>query len=227
MAASQSPAAAAPPQAARSETLALLYQELFTVIVRVRSNRQVANDAASFRINMRAALKNAEQQALAKGFHQDEIRLATFAVVAFLDESVLSFRSIISSDWEREPLGQSLFGSHLAGELFFQGLERLLKAPDSRGVADALEVYLLCLLLGYRGRYGLAGGEATRGIQDSIVEKIRRIRGAPPKLTAWVPPEAEAPAGRRDPWIRRLAVAAVAVLVLTVGLFVLFKLSLA
>ncbi|HUI42923.1 MAG TPA: DotU family type IV/VI secretion system protein [Terriglobia bacterium] len=219
----QPTAPAAPP---RTENLALLYQEMFTVTVRVRSNRQVANDAASFRVNMRSALKNAEQQALAKGYHQDEIRLATFAVVAFLDESVLTFRSIISSDWEREPLGQGLFGSHLAGELFFQGLDRLLKAQDSPGVADALEVYLLCLLLGYRGKYGLGGAEATRSIQDAAIEKIRRIRGAPPKLTAWVPPEQSPSFGRHDPWIRRLALAALVTLVLTAGLFVAFKLAL-
>jgi type VI secretion system protein ImpK len=222
-------AAAAGPAAflpLRGENLALLYQEMFTVIVRVRSNRQVANDAASFRVNMKSAIKNAEQQALAKGYRQEEIRLATFAVVAFLDESVLTYRSVISADWQREPLGQEFFGSHLAGELFFQGLDRLLKSQDSPHVADALEVYLLCLLLGYRGKYGLAGDETTRSLQDAALEKIKRIRGAPPVLTAWAPPEQSVTLRRRDPWIRRLAVAALITLILSVALFISFKLSL-
>src|SRR5215469_12123709 len=173
----------------RTENLALLYQEMFTVIVRVRSNRQVASDAPSFRANMKSAVKNAEQQAVAKGYPQEEIRLATFAVVAFLDESVLTYRSVISADWQREPLGQEFYGSHLAGELFFQGLDRLLKSQDSPQVADALEVYLLCLLLGYRGKYGMAGGETTRTLQDAALEKIRRIRGAPVVFAAWAPAE--------------------------------------
>jgi len=210
----------------RGENLSLLYQEMFTVIVRVRSNRQVASDAASFRVNMKSAVKNAEQQALAKGYRQEEIRLATFAIVAFLDESVLTYRSVISSDWQREPLGQEFFGSHLAGELFFQGLDRLLKSQDSPHVADALEVYLLCLLLGYRGKYGLAGDETTRSLQDAALEKIRRIRGAPAALTAWAPPEQSVTFRRRDPWIRRLAFAALITFILSVALFISFKLSL-
>jgi len=211
---------------ARSENLALLYQEMFTVIVRVRSNRQVASDAASFRSNMRSAVRNAEQQALAKGYRHEEIRLATFAVVAFLDESVLTYRSLISADWQRQPLGEEFFGSHLAGELFYQGLDRLLKTQDSPHVADALEVYLFCLLLGYRGKYGVGGGEATRSLQDAALEKIGRIRGAPPVLTAWAPPEQSVKFRRHDPWLRRLAVAALATFALSVALFIVFKLSL-
>jgi type VI secretion system protein ImpK len=210
----------------RSENLALLYQEMFTVIVRVRSNRQVASDAASFRVNMKSAIKNAEQQALAKGYRQDEIRLATFAVVAFLDESVLTYRSVISADWQREPLGQEFFGSHLAGELFFQGLDRLLKSQDSPQVADALEVYLLCLLLGYRGKYGLAGDETTRSLQDAALEKMKRIRGAPVVFSAWAPPEQSVTFRRHDPWIRSLAFAALIAFILSVALFIGFKLSL-
>lgn len=223
VAAGASPAAFLP---ARTENLALLYQEMFTVIVRVRSNRQVATDATSFRVNMKAAVKNAEQQALAKGYRQEEIRLATFAVVAFLDESVLTYRSLISADWQREPLGQEFFGSHLAGELFFQGLDRLLKAQDSPHVADALEVYLLCLLLGYRGKYGLAGDETTRSLQDAAVEKMKRIRGTPPVFTAWAPPEASVTFRRHDPWVRRLVFAALFTFILAAGLFIGFKFSL-
>jgi len=210
----------------RSENLALLYQEMFTVIVRVRSNRQVASDAASFRNNMKSAVKNAQQQALAKGYHEEVIKLTTLAVVAFLDESVLTYRSLISGDWQRQPLGEEFFGEHIAGEVFYQRLDRLLKAQDSPQVADALEVYLLCLLLGFRGKYGLGGGETTRSLQDAALEKIRRIRGAPPGFTAWAPPEQSVKFRRHDPWVRRLAFAALVTFILGVALFIGFKLSL-
>src|SRR5579885_1628942 len=158
-------------------TLALIYQELLTVIVRIRANRQATHDAESFRANMRAALKSAEQTSLARGYNPQDTRLASFAVVALLDETVLNSRNPVFADWARKPLQEELFGGHVAGEIFFQSLDRLLGGKDSNDLADLLEVYDLCLLLGYRGRYGVSGPEALRGYKDAIAEKIRRIRG--------------------------------------------------
>ncbi len=211
----------------RSENLALIYQELFTVIVRVRSNRQAAHDAESFRANMRAALKSAEQASLARGYNPQDTRLASFAVVALLDESILNSRNPIFADWARKPLQEELFGGHVAGEIFFQSLDRLLGGKDSSELADLLEVYALCLLLGYRGRYGISGPEALRGYKDAATEKIRRIRGPiGPFSAAWANVLQAAPVRHRDPWVRRLVYAAVATAILAVALFVGFKLSL-
>ena len=71
-----------------TENLALIYQEILTVIVRVRSSRQVARDAKVFRANMRGLLMKAEQQSNATGYPADDARLASFSLVAFLDESL-------------------------------------------------------------------------------------------------------------------------------------------
>lgn len=215
------------PYRARPENLALIFQEFITVIVRVRSDRQAASDAESFRANMRAALKKAEQAGLASGYSAQDTRLASFAVVALLDETVLNSRNPIFADWARRPLQEELFGGHVAGEIFFQGLDRLLALKDSPDLADLLEVYDLCLLLGYRGRYGISGPEALRNYKDAIAEKIRRIRGpVKPFSAAWMNAIDAAPARRSDPWVRRLAITAIACLILAVVLFSGFKVSL-
>ena len=44
--------------APRAENLALIFQELFTAIVRLRSNRQQVSDSESFRDHIREAVKN-------------------------------------------------------------------------------------------------------------------------------------------------------------------------
>lgn len=217
--------AQAPAAPRRSENLALAFQEMFTVIVRLRSNRQAVTDAEQFRANMRGALKRAEQEAMARGYGQEETRLAAFALVAFLDESVLNSRKPVFDDWSRKPLQEELFGVHMAGEVFFQKLEQLLARRDSRELADLLEVFQLCILLGYKGRYSLSSPEAMRGIRETVAEKIIRVRGPAGQLSpAWMP-DPGVPKFR-DPWVRRLLVGALVLLVVAAVLFVGFKFSL-
>ena len=85
----------------RAENLALILQEVMTAIVRLRSNRQAVNDANSFRAHMREALKSADNEARRYGYSGDDIQLAIFAAVAFLDESILNSRNPLFADWQK------------------------------------------------------------------------------------------------------------------------------
>ena len=77
----------------------------------------------------------------------------------------------------RKPLQEELFGRHVAGEVFFQNLEQLLGRRDSPELADLLEVYSLCVLLGYLGRYSIASKGDLRVMMGHTDDKINRIRG--------------------------------------------------
>ncbi len=211
----------------RQDNLALLFQEVLTAIVRLRSDRQALTDAESFRYHMREALKSAAQEARNRaGYTSDDIRMATLAVVGFLDESVLNTRNPIFADWPRKPLQEELFGIHMAGEVFFQNLQQLLERNDSSDLADLLEVYYLCLLLGYTGRYSGSRSGELQAITSTTGERIRRIRGNYGDLSpAWAPGMEAAPA-RKDNWVRILLISAIASLVIVVLLFIGFKVSL-
>lgn len=215
------------PVAVRPENLALLFQEVLTAIVRLRSNRQSLTDAESFRYHMREALKSAAQEARNKaGYPSEDIRMATLAVVGFLDESVLNARNPLFADWPRKPLQEELFGIHMAGEVFFQNLEQIMTRNDSAELADLLEVHYLCLLLGYTGRYSGSRGGELQAIMGAMGDRIRRIRGPGGDLSpAWTPGHETGPASK-DRWVRRLLVAAIAAAVVLVVLFIGFKLSL-
>jgi type VI secretion system protein ImpK len=130
------------------------------------------------------------------------------------------------SDWPSQPLQEEIFGDHMAGETFFRHVRDLLAQQDSPEVADTLEVHHLCLLLGFRGRFGSADRGELSSIMQEIDAKIRRIRGGVlPFAPAWRPTDEEvAPA--KDRWIRRMGMAALGVVSLAVVLFVFFALLL-
>lgn len=215
----------APAQAAH-ENLALLFQEPLTVVTRLRANRQVVRDADSFRGQMRAALSTAEQDAARRGYNAEDVRVGVFAIVAFLDESVLNSQNPLFADWPRKPLQEELFGVHVAGEIFFRNVERLLARPDSPQLEELLEIYELCLWLGFRGRYSSSGGGELRAIAAQIADKRRRIRQVHPALSPhWAPTEETAPP-IADPWLRRLTYGAIGSAALAVILFAIYKLTL-
>lgn len=211
----------------RTENLALILQEVLTAVVRYRANRQPVSDAESFRHQIREALKTAAHQARdGAGYSSEDVKLAIFAAVAFLDESILNSRNPVFADWPRKPLQEEMFGHHIAGEVFFQNLDQLLNRDDSAALADVLEVYYLCLLLGFAGRYVVGNRGELKHMMDRTAEKIRRIRGRVPELSpAWqLPPEP--PRVYKDVWVKRLVFTAVGALVFTLLLFFIFKIML-
>lgn len=212
----------------RRGTLALALQEAFTAGARLRANRQVAADARAFRAQIKQLLARADQDARQAGYDPADVRSAIYGYVAFLDESVLNSGQPMFSGWAGQPLQEELFGDHRAGEVFFSTLDELLARPDSEESADLLEVYQLCMLLGFRGRYGGGddGGLRTR-IQATQL-KIDRIRGQPTTLSpsAALPDREEIPV-IRDRWLRRLTVGTAALLLIAIALFVAFRFSLA
>ena len=162
---------------ARSASLASAFGEVLTAIVRVRFRLQPVKDAEVFRAQVRQSLQAPMHQARALGYPGETVQAAVFAVVALLDESVLNLQDPVFAQWARRPLQEELFGGHLAGETFFRNLRDYLRQPDSPLLADVLELYCLCLLLGYRGRHALGGsGELYAQLREAR-GRIQRIRG--------------------------------------------------
>lgn len=208
----------------RRGLLALALQEAFTVTVRIRENRQVASDAFSFRAHVKQLLAGADQEARRVGYAPEQVRQAIYAFVAFLDESVLNSTLPMFADWPRQPLQEELFGDHVAGENFFRHLQQLLSGGDSEELADLLEVYHLCLLLGFRGRYAAGDRGELAAFQRGTAEKIARIRGPEGAMS----PHGQLPSGEtvpeaRDRWVPRLIAVTAGTGLVTVLLYVLYR----
>jgi type VI secretion system protein ImpK len=185
----------------------MAFQDVITVILRVRYRVQRVADANGFRESIRKMIAASVQEARRLGYSDQTSQMALYAIIGFLDESVLNSQDPTFQDWSRRPLQEEMFGGHFAGEYFFRHVNELLNQPESSEVADALELHALCLLLGYRGKFAFGdnNGEIL-GIIRRIRDKIARIRG---NLTLC--PVREAPAVAApptgDPWVRGLLVA--------------------
>ena len=68
-----------------------------------------------------------------------------------------------------------LFGEQLAGERFFDYLDRLRQGGAAR--VQVLEVFHMCLLLGFQGRYLLEGPEKLAYLTARLGEEIAHLRG--------------------------------------------------
>jgi type VI secretion system protein ImpK len=211
----------------RGWNLALEFQEVFTIVGRVRYNRQAVSDANAFRAEMKKHLRMAEERVRGRGYPPEDVKQVIFAVVAFLDESVLSSRNPTFSDWPRLPLQAELFGNQLGGELFFTELQKLMNRSDSNEVGDLLEVYGLCLLLGFKGRYAAGGAGDLKAMKMAVQEKLRRIRGSSGMLSprGMIPADAVRVV-QSDPWMRKLVIATIVTVSVTIIAGLLFKLIL-
>jgi len=213
--------------ARRPENLALVFQELLTVIVRLRSNRQPVTNAELFRGQVRGAIQQADQEAKRMGYNDTDFRYGIFAVVAFLDESILNLQNPVFADWVRKPLQEELFGRHTAGEIFFDNLQALLGKQDTPEVADILEVYQLSLLLGFVGKYSISGRGELKAITDAVAEKIRRIRKERSGISSrWRLPERRSSISLGDAWVKRLGWIAGGLAFVAVLVFILYKMLL-
>jgi len=211
----------------RPENMAFVFQELLTVGERLRSYRQQVTDPYAFRAQLWAGVKQADEEARRRGYSADDIELAVFAVVAYLDESVLSLRSPVFADWPRQPMQEERYGHHIAGEIFFQNLTKLMGRTDSQELADLLEVYYLCLLLGFAGRYAMGGRGDLRAIVMQTGDRIQRIRQTGAEFAPnWRLPQEGVPRTGADPWVMRLAIGAGISFALVVVLFIVFYVAL-
>jgi type VI secretion system protein ImpK len=176
------------------------------------------------RVKVKRMIASATQNVRALGYSNDTAQMAIYAIVGFLDESVLSSKDPVFSDWARQTLQQELFGDNLEGERFFRRVAELLNRPETTEVADILELHCLCLQLGFRGRY--ASGDASEiheihAIIRRIRERIIRIRG-PFVLVRPVEAPAVPKAPARDRWVRNLSLAAIVLAIVCLAAYLGF-----
>jgi len=213
--------------APKLDRLALLYEGILTATVRVQSGRQQVQDPENFRSRMKQALREIASAAARKGYSAEDVQEANFAVVAFLDESVLT-SDPCASEWAQKSLGEDLFGQRSAGEVFFKRLETLRANRDSASLAEVLEVYYLCLLLGYEGKFAGGSKAELQLLMTNLRDRIERVFGRNPEFSpdGALPDEPVAIASLADPLNVQVKLFALAAFVLAVLCFMGFSLHL-
>ncbi len=163
------------------KTLVDMMYDGFYLMFLIR-NRNAPIDADKFRERLREFLDEFERSAKRANIATDDIFAAKYAFCAAIDEHILASRFSIRDAWERQPLQLAFFGDQLAGERFFERLEALRAEGAKR--LQSLEVYHLCLLLGFRGRYLLESPEKLSYLVDRLGDEIAHYKG---KRAAFAP----------------------------------------
>jgi len=199
----------------------VIHQGFLTGILRIQTGRQQIMDAAAFRRRMKEGLREAEREAVKRGYRAEEITEASFAIVAFLDEAILTSSDPCRAQWAEQSLQEELFGVATAGQQFFERLEKVRSRHDSPQLADLLEVYYLCLLLGYEGRYAVGPKAELVLIMDQVRDRIEQIRGRREVLSpqGQLPPESAPAAPSADLVAQKLRLGAAVSLLVAVLAF--------
>jgi type VI secretion system protein ImpK len=155
-------------------TLADLMHDGFYLLLLLK-NRHVPTDAVQFAAQIRRLLDSFERNARRMNAPVDDIYAAKYAFCAAVDETILASDMPIRAEWECAPLQLILFGDQLAGEHFFNELEQ----ARQRGQASvqALEVFYMCLLTGFQGKYMLDGQEKLNYLIASLDKEIAHLKG--------------------------------------------------
>jgi type VI secretion system protein ImpK len=98
-----------------------------------------------------------------------------------IDETVLNSAWAYKDQWAERPLQLEYFGEHMAGERFFDLLERV-RQKGSRKV-DLLEVFCTVLILGFQGKHKLSGRDELDKLIREVVGEVTKYRGGIPPLS--------------------------------------------
>lgn len=161
-------------QITASRTLVDLMHEGFYLLLLLK-NRYVPGDAEQFSAQVCRLLDNFENNARRLNASIEDIYAAKYAFCAAIDETILSSEMPIREVWERSPLQLRLFGEQLAGENFYVELEEVRRRGEAS--VQALEVFYMCLLIGFQGKYMLDGKEKLNYLIATLDKEITHLKG--------------------------------------------------
>jgi type VI secretion system protein ImpK len=132
-------------------------------------------DADIFRERLKQFLTAFERGATRLQASADDVYACKYAFCATVDEAILMSGFKARDSWQRLPLQLQFFGEQLAGEQFFERLEALRRHGQAR--AQVLEVFHMCLLLGFQGKYLIEGSEKLNFLTARLGDELARFKG--------------------------------------------------
>jgi type VI secretion system protein ImpK len=144
---------------------------LFDLILRLKAG--IVAPSNDLRPQVAGMLEDFEKRAERYRFNSKIIQVSKFALAAFVDETVLINNFPMRNEWERNPLQLEYFGEQLAGNKFFEKLSAMLSQIDV--TQDAVEIYYVCMLLGYKGRYAVYEQDKLLAIMQETANALVKV----------------------------------------------------
>ena len=149
---------------------------LIAVFAKTRSTAR-HNDVGGLYQRLINEIKAFESRLRDLNLKQEQMLSARYLMCSVLDEAVLNTPWGSESAWAQRTLLSVFHGETSGGEKSFLILDRLKQAPAEN--LDLIELFYICLSLGFEGRYRLMsrGREGIDQIREELFSIIRRNRG--------------------------------------------------
>lgn len=171
----------------RVQSLPDLASNLFSLTLSLRTSAAYGPEG-ELRSRIGQYLDRFDQQGHQAGIARDDLEAAKYPLVAFIDETILNSNWEGREHWREHPIQLDKYGETVAGERFFERLDKLRGQGEAK--RDLLQVYHLCLELGFEGKYKILGKEKLRGLVDDLRRELGYSRPLSPSTPI-------APHGRR------------------------------
>lgn len=144
---------------------------VFDLILRLKAG--IVQPSNDLRPKIASMLTDFEKRAERYRFSSKIIQVSKFALASFVDETVLTNNFHLKEEWEKYPLQLEYFGEHLAGEKFFDKLGAMLKQIEA--TQDAVEIYYICMLIGFKGKYAVYEKEKLLGVMQETANALVKV----------------------------------------------------
>lgn len=135
------------------------------------------NDVGGLHRQVTQEIQSFENNARNRGAAPEAVLAGRYALCASIDEAVLNTPWGSTSVWSSQSMLSTFHQETGGGEKFFQILERIVLEPAKN--IDLLELYSICLALGFEGRYRIMeyGRSQLESLRDELYRTIRTYRG--------------------------------------------------
>ncbi|HGX5721001.1 TPA: DotU family type IV/VI secretion system protein [Escherichia coli] len=140
------------------------YMPVFKLIVSVKVFPEEYGDYDSTRKHIIDTVEDVVRNSDKISLSDSELDAAFYSIVVMLDEVILCSELPYRKEWRDNLLQIKYFGHSTGGVEFFNMLNKIIESGSQAGW-----VFLLCLLLGFRGKYSVSNN-------DEINDYILRLK---------------------------------------------------
>ncbi len=144
---------------------------IFDLILRLKAG--IVQPSNELRPKINQLLQEFESRALRYRYRESLIQVTKFGLASFVDEAVLTNDFNLKEEWEKYPIQLEHFGEHLAGNKFFDKLDALIRQIEV--TADAVEVYYVSMLLGFKGKYAVYEQDKLRDTMQRTADALIKV----------------------------------------------------
>jgi type VI secretion system protein ImpK len=167
-------AAAAPPQVAQVEIrqiagLAAVNPVIaaanpLLMMVPTLRTAHPPGDVGVTRARLIEMIRDFDAAAIKQGLPDDQRNIARYALCTVVDEAIQMTPWGTAANWAQQSLLIHFFKENWGGEKFFQILDKMSETPAR--FMPLLELFYVCLAVGFMGRFHLAGANGRQAVAD-------------------------------------------------------------